>query len=520
MLGPSVILVLVLSLGAEPGVDADVVIRGAKLFDGTGKPGRMGDVAIRGERIVAVGEFKTAGTARVIDAKGLVVAPGFIDLHTHSDEAMTKPETRANLNYLRQGVTTIVTGNCGFGPVNVAEYFKKMEDGGVGSNVIHQVPHNAVRQKVMQNANRAPTADELQKMSALVDQGMRDGAWGLSTGLIYNPGTYAKTDEIVFLAKAAARHGGFYASHIRDEGTGVLGAIEEALTIGREAKLPVHISHLKASGRKAWGLAADEVALIEKARAGGQAVTADQYPYTASSTSLSATVIPAQFREGTAEEFVARLDDPEVGPRLRKAVARALEERQGGKSIRLASNTVKRDWNGKDLATIAAEVKRDPVDIVLEIQRHGGAGIVNFGMSEEDVRLIMRQPFVATASDGTARVPDDSVPHPRGYGCFARKIGHYAIEDKVIPLEHAVRSASGLPADVLRLKDRGYLRPGYFADVVVFDPENYRDRAKYDKPHQYATGVRYLFVNGKVAIDQDRYIDCLAGKVLRHGTGD
>jgi N-acyl-D-aspartate/D-glutamate deacylase len=237
-------------------VEADVVLRGATLLDGSGAPATIGDLAIRGERIVAVGRFQTAGKPRILDVRGLMVAPGFIDLHTHSDDALTRPATRANLNYLMQGVTTVVTGNCGSGPTDVAGYFKKLEEGGIGSNVIHQVPHNDVRARIMKNANRAPTPEELKDMEELVEQGMQEGAWGLSTGLIYNPGTYARTEEIIALAKVAARHGGFYASHIRDEGVGVLGAIEEALRIGREAGLPVHVSHIKASGKRAWGKAA------------------------------------------------------------------------------------------------------------------------------------------------------------------------------------------------------------------------------------------------------------------------
>lgn len=505
-----------LSLPAADPIEADVVIRGATLYDGSGQPGRKGDLAIRGDRIVAVGEFTVAGKPRIIEGAGLIVAPGFIDLHTHSDDPLTKPATRANLNYLTQGLTTAVTGNCGFGPADVAKYFKTMETGGVGTNVIHQVPHNAVRQQVMGNANRQPTAEELKKMEALVDQGMKDGAWGLATGLIYNPGTYAKTDELIALARVASRHGGFYASHIRDEGTGLLAAVDEALTIGREAKLPIHISHMKASGRKAWGTAVNAIALVEKARKDGQIVSADQYPYPASSTSLRATLVPAVFREGSEKDFQARLADPEQSARLRKAVEDRLEGRDGGKRIRVARYAPKPAWQGKDLETIATEEKKPVIEIVLEIERNGGASIVNFGMSEEDVRLIMKQPFVATASDGSAQVPADTVPHPRSYGTFPRKIGRYAIEEKLLPLEQALRSASGLPADILKLPERGYLKPGYFADVVVFDPETFRDRATYDKPHQYATGVRYLFVNGKAAIDDGKYTGALAGKVLRH----
>jgi N-acyl-D-aspartate/D-glutamate deacylase len=505
--------------GADPAVQADVVIRGATLYDGSGRPGKAGDLAIRGDRIVAVGAFQVAGKPKIIDRTGLVAAPGFIDLHTHCDlgaPSLTQKAGRTNLCYLMQGVTTVVTGNCGAGPTDVAGFFKNLETGKVGTNVIHLVPHNAVRNKVMGNVNQAPTAKELEAMKALVAKGMRDGAWGLSTGLIYNPGTYAKTDEIIALAEEASWEGGIYASHIRTEGTDVLAAIDEALTIGRKAKLPVHISHLKASGPKAWGLAADEVALIQKARANGEAVTADQYPYEASSTSLAATVVPARYREGSAKDFLARLDDAEQGPRLRKAIEQQIRDRNAGKALRIARFKPKPAWQGKTLEAIAAQEKKSLLDVVVEIERKGGAQIINFGMSREDVRLIMRQPFVATASDGSSQVAGNTVPHPRSYGCFPRKIGRFAFQDKQIAPEFALRSASGLPADILKLPERGYLKAGYFADVVVFDPKTYRDRATFEKPHQYATGVRYLFVNGVLVIDEGKFNGVLAGKVLRH----
>jgi N-acyl-D-aspartate/D-glutamate deacylase len=508
----SLFLAIVLTAADAP-VEADILIQGATLHDGSGKPGVVGDLAIKGERIVAVGKFTVAGKPRIIEGRGLIVSPGFIDLHTHSDNALTQPSTRSNYNYLTQGVTTVVTGNCGSGPVDVAAYFKTMETGKVGSNVIHQVPHNSVRAKVMGNANRPPTADELKKMEALVDQGMKDGAWGLSTGLIYNPGTYAKTDELIALAKVAARHSGFYASHMRDENVGLLTSVEELLTIGREAKLPVHISHMKASGKNAWGKAADAISLVNAARAKGQDVTADQYPYTASSTSLMATVIPPQYREGTAKDFLARLDDAEQGPKLRAAIGERLTRTT---ALRISAYGKRVDWQGKDIDTIAKLEKKQAVDICVEILRNGGAQIVNFNMSDEDMRLIMKQPFVATASDGSAAVPSATVPHPRSYGCFPRKVGRFALTEGVVSLEQALRSASGLPADILRLPERGYLKPGYYADVVVLDPEKFRDVATYDKPHQYSTGVRYLFVNGQLAIDDGKSTGVLAGKVLRH----
>jgi N-acyl-D-aspartate/D-glutamate deacylase len=497
-------------------IDADYVLRNATIYDGSGGDGVAGDVAIKADRVVAVGKFVTKGNPRVLDCTGLIIAPGFIDLHTHSDSAMTQVKTHANFNYLTQGVTTIVTGNCGAGPVDVAAYFQAMEKIGIGSNVIHQVPHNDLRRQVMGNINRDPTPEELQRMEALVEEGMRDGAWGLATGLIYNPGTYSKTDELIALARVAAKHGGFYASHIRNEGDGVFGAIEEILTIARKAGLRVHISHIKVTGRRNHGKAGDVIALIKKARSEGVQVTADQYPYIASSTNLAAMVIPAKYREGTSKDLIKRLDDPEIGPKMKKAIEALIDGREGGKTLKIATYSRRPDWQGKDLDTIAGQEKKSLLDIVLDIQRNGGAQVVSFGMSEEDVRLFMKEPFVATASDGGSMLPSKTVPHPRSYGTFPRKIGKYAIADEVISLGHAIRSASGLPADILRLPGRGYVKQGSYADLVVFDPKTLRDKATFDHPHQYATGVQYLFVNGTLAIDGGRFTEKLAGRVLRH----
>ncbi|HEX3147338.1 MAG TPA: D-aminoacylase [Gemmataceae bacterium] len=506
-------LFLLLALAADP-APADIVIKNATIHDGTGKAGYVGDVAIAGDKIVGVGKVAVDGKTRVIDGTGLIIAPGFIDLHTHCDSSITEPGHRLNKCYLMQGVTTVITGNCGSGPANVKAFYDKLDKNGVGTNVAHLVPHNSVRSQAMGNANRQPTDDELHKMEALVDAGMKDGAWGLATGLIYTPGTYAKTDEIIALAKVASKHHGIYASHMRHEDTRLLEAIEETLTIGREAKLPVHISHIKASGKKAWGLSADAVGLIQKARTAGMAVTADQYPYIASSTSLAATVVPTRYRDGTGEEYRKRFDDAEKGPQMRKAIEADVKGRE--KSIVIASYSKNRKWQGKSLGEIAEMEKKSATDIAIEIEKAGGASVVNFGMSEEDVRIYMKQPWVATASDGSAQIPGDTVPHPRSYGTFPLKIGRYSIVDGVIPIEQAIRSSSGLPADIIGFKGRGYLKPGQFADVVVFDPKTFRDTATYDKPHQYATGVKYLFVNGKTVIDGGEFKDVLAGKALRH----
>ncbi len=513
----STALCLFVAITCAANVEADYVIRGAVVYDGTAEAGRKADVAIRGERIVAVGQFDVAGKPRVIDGTGLIVAPGFIDLHTHCDSGIVQPATRLNLNYLTQGVTTIVTGNCGSGPVDVAAYFKKIEDGGAGTNVVHLLPQGSLRRQVIGEAERPATPDELDRMQQLADRAMRDGAWGMSSGLIYVPSLYATTDELSELMKVVAGHGGFYATHMRNENTRLLESIEEALEIGRRSGAPVHLSHFKVSGQKAWGLAADAIQAVREARAKGQVVTADQYPYIASSTSLGATTIPARYR--STADLTEILNDERQGPLLRAEVERMLAERGNGQSIVVASYAKQRAWQGKNLKQLAEQEGKPVLDIVLEIHRNGGASIVNFGMSEEEVRLIMQEPFVATASDGSTQDPSaDTLPHPRSYGCFPRKIGRYGMAGKMISVEHAIRSSSGLPADILKLPERGYVKAGYYADVVVLDPATFTDTATFDKPHSYATGVRYLFVNGGLAIDGEKSTGQLNGRVLRHSS--
>ena len=496
-------------------LDADVLLRGGTIFDGSGAEGVKGDVAIRGRRIVAVGRFDVGKVGRSIDCVGLVVAPGFIDLHTHSDKIVDKPETRDNLNYLTQGCTTVVTGNCGGGKLKVAEFFDKIDASGAGTNVVHLVPLGAVRGAVMGNADRAPSAEELEEMRQLVDAGMRQGAFGISTGLIYLPGTFAKTPEIVELAKVVAARGGIYASHIRDEGDELLEAIREAIHIGRSAGLPVHISHFKVVGKPNWGGVRDAARLIDQARQSGLRVTADQYPYIATSTSLSATLFPSTKIPGGRVDLAERMKaDSELLLSVRAVIADRLA---ASSRVVIASSKKYPEYVGKGLREIAAEEKIDVIDLVLLIQFNGGASVVKFCLAEEDVRWVMGLDWVATGSDGRARAIDPGqCPHPRNFGTFPRKIGHYALAEKVISLAHAIRSSTGLPADVLGLTDRGYLKPETYADVVVFDPETFIDRATFDDPQQYSTGVRYLFVGGQPVIDDGQRTTAFPGRALRH----
>lgn len=500
---------------AEP-IEADVLLRGGTIYDGAGGEPLVGDVAIHDQKIVAVGKFETSQVGLTIDCTGKLVCPGFVDLHNHSDRQVVKRETRSVVNFLMQGCTTIVTGNCGAGPVDVAEYIRKMEAAGVGVNVAHLLPQGSLREEVLGSALREPSADELKEMLQLADKAMRDGAWGMSTGLIYVPSSYAQTDELISIAKVVAKHDGIYASHIRNENVKVLAAVDEAMRIGREAGCPVHISHFKSSGREAWGLVREAARQIEKARQAGEVVTADQYPYIASSTSLGATLIPTWARAGGDKELLKRLEDKTQGERIRTAMAATLKNRDDGAAIQIARFRKRPEWAGLRLAEIAKRENKTALETALYITQNGGASIVNFSMNEDDVRHIMRIPWVATASDGRAYVPGADKPHPRNYGTFPRKLGYYAMKENVLPLAQAVRSMTGLPAKILRMKDRGFLKPGQAADVVVLNPKELRDRATFAEPHQYCSGVVYVFVNGGMAVSKGTPTGARYGKPLKH----
>lgn len=496
----------------------DLLICNALVADGTGAPLVKGSVAVKGDRIVAVGEVEGAATT-VLDAGGRVAAPGFIDVHTHSERIARLPAVE---NFVRMGVTTIVTGNCGGSRVDVAKFFDELAQAKVAINVATLIGHNSVRKEAMGgNFNRPPTAEELEKMRVLVAQAMREGAVGLSTGLIYVPGTFAKTEEIIELAKVAAEHRGIYVSHMRAETVKIFDAIEELCRIAREAKIPAEVSHLKLSSPAAWGKSAEVLAALDAARASGLTITHDAYAYTASSTGL-AQLIPDEAREGTREDYRARLANPGEKAKILAEMAKT-RERQGRKDYSyavVAKCEADPSLSGKTIAEAAklrlgSDSLDAQIELILDLEAKGGASGVYHNMSEPDLQAFLRHPLTMIASDGGPTIPSADVPHPRSYGNNARVLGRYVRELKVLTLEDAVRRMTSLPAQTFRLADRGVLKAGACADIVIFDPAKVNDPSTFDDPHRYAEGFTEVIVNGAVVLRDGAMTGTRGGAAVR-----
>jgi N-acyl-D-amino-acid deacylase len=500
----------------------DILISNGKIMDGTGNNWYYGSVAIKDGKIIGIGRNISFTATKTIDAKGLIVAPGFIDVHTHleGDEAKD-PEAKS---FIYDGVTTCVTGNCGSSNVDIGKYLHWVDSLKTSINIATLVGHNDVRKAVMGRANRDATPEELQRMETIVDKAMKDGAVGLSTGLIYIPGTYTKTYEIVALAKVAARYNGLYASHMRDEGDSVTQAIDEALTVGREAKIPVEISHFKLSGQQNWGRSKITVPMIEAARKEGIEVTIDQYPYTASSTSIS-TLIPDEILADGQDSIKARLENPAINKYVVKSILARLKKRK----LKHLSYAViayyapDTTYNGKSIEQVNLLMGRKhkakyEAQTVIDIMKKGGASAVFHGMGEEDVKRIMKYPFNMFASDATIRVLNAGMPHPRGYGTNARVLAKYVRDEKVLTLEEAIRRMTSLPAQKFQLSDRGLLKAGYAADIVIFDENEVQDLSTFDKPHAYSKGFHYVIVNGQLTVDNEKHTGVRSGKAL-YGPG-
>lgn len=508
--------------GAQANTDQyDLLITNARIVDGSGNPWFRADVAIKAGRIVRIGRITNASATKTLDAKGQILAPGFIDVHTHVESIYSLPAAE---NFVRMGVTSLITGNCGSSTTDVAQFLGRIEQKPLAVNLATLVGHGSVRNKVLGLADRAPTAEELKQMEAVVEQAMKDGAVGLSTGLIYVPGTYARTDEIVALARVAGNFGGVYATHMRSEGDKVADAIRESIQIGEQAGIPVEISHFKISNKKLWGQTPMTLGLVREARARGVSVTVDQYAYTASSTSLSARM-PSWVLAGGFEEAKKRLADNATRKRAMNDMKESLK-RSGFKDYSfavVASYTPDKSFNGKSIAEITKEVrnKKDvesQIEQILEMYEAGGAGMIYHGMSEDDVKRIMQEPFTMIASDSGVRQVDESVPHPRGYGNNARVLGRYVRELKLIPLEDAIRKMTSLPAQTFNLRDRGLIREGFAADIVIFDENTIADQATFDKPHQYPLGISYVLVNGAVVLTNNQMTEARPGVALRGGS--
>ncbi|MCC6317438.1 MAG: D-aminoacylase [Gemmatimonadaceae bacterium] len=508
--------------GARVGAQAwDLVIRGGTVIDGSGRARFRADVAVRSGRIVRVSRIplRSSDARKVIDATGQIVAPGFIDLHAHLEPLLQLPGAES---HVRQGVTLALGGPDGSGPFPLAAYFDSVTRSGIGMNVAYLVGHNEVRRRVMGTADRAPTAAELKDMQRLVAQGMRDGAFGLSTGLRYVPGFYSKTDEVVALARTAAEAGGIYTSHLREEGRGLLDGVGEAIAIARRARIPVVLTHHKAVGQAAWGQSRTTLAMVDSARRRGLDVMIDQYPYTASSTSLSVLIPPWALADGDSA-FARRVRDPVLRDSIERGIVDLILNDRGGGDLRrvqFARVSWMPELEGKTLYDWAvmrgvdtAAAKGAP--LVIDGQLRGGASMIFHVIDENDVRRIMQHPQTMIASDGRLSRPGDGRPHPRSYGTFPRVLGRYVRELELLTLEQAVNKMTGMPARRLRLIDRGVIREGAWADVVVFDPRTVTDRSTFEDPHQYPGGISHVLVNGVPMVEQGAWTDRRPGQVVR-----
>lgn len=495
---------------------ADVLIAGGIVYDGSGQTPFIGDVALTGDHIAYVGPSRNIPATRRIDATGMIVAPGFIDAHTHADIFLRAPSRaeRVNAAWLDQGVSTVVIGVDGGGTPDVAKDAQALTEAQIGTNVIPFVGFGAIRSRILGEAARAPDKRELQAMKHLVAKAICEGARGFSTGLFYAPQSFAKTDEVIALAHEAAIRGGIYDTHQRDESSytiGLLKSVQEAIRIGREAGMPVHFAHIKALGVDVQGEAPQVIALIDAARAEGMKVTADQYPWLASGTSLNAALLPRWSMGGGDAALIKRLNDPAQLAKIKAEMEENLRRRGGASSLLLTARN--QPWTGQTLAQMGERWGLTPVAAALRIIRSsiahgkGGTDVASFNMAESDVELFMKQPWVVTSSDG-------SNGHPRMYATYPQKYRKYVLERKTIDLGQFIRQSTGKVADIYGIDRRGYLRPGYFGDVLVFDPQKFAPRANYLHPRELSVGVKALFVNGKAAVENSSVTGTTAGRVL------
>lgn len=497
----------------------DVIVAGARVVDGSGSPWFLADIGIRGDSIAAIGALGSATAGVRIDARGMAVAPGFIDIHSHGRRGLAAVLTAEN--YLREGVTTIVEGPDGSSPLPIAPFLEGIRKMPVSVNFATFVGQGSIRQAVIGLANRPATPAEIEKMKGLAAQAMRDGAFGLSTGLFYVPGNFTPTEEVIELARVVGKMGGIHISHMRDEASHVLDSVRETIRIGEEGGLPTQITHHKMIGQPNWGKSVESLKLVEEARARGVDVTIDQYPYTASSTGIAA-LLPQWALEGGQKSTSERLAAPDQRARIKAAIVQNLKVDRGAgdpRNVAIVNCSFDRTLAGRNLTRITQARGSEPslenaAETVMDLVNRGGCSAVYHAIAEEDVVRIMRSPLTMIASDGEIPVFGQAAPHPRSYGTFARVLGVYVREKNVLTLEDAARRMSAYPAQRLKIWDRGMLRPGMKADLIVFDPATVADRAEYDQPHQYSVGVHDVLVNGKFVLRQDKVTAERPGRVL------
>ncbi|MBS9463174.1 amidohydrolase family protein [Flagellimonas sp. 389] len=499
------------SCAEQKQIKADILIENGIVYNGTSSKPSKNSIAVKGDKIVYLGNKEDVEiiASKVIDASGFIVSPGFIDPHTHADRDLNKPETSHNKPFLYQGVTTVAVGNDGSSFFPLTKYKALYSSQGIGTNVVPLVGHGTVREQVMGKSDKQATPKEIEEMQNLVQQEMKAGAFGISTGLFYAPGSYSNTDEVIALAQTAAAYEGIYDTHLRDESSytvGLLSSIEEAIQVGREAKLPIHISHIKCLGVDVWNESRTIVNMIEKAQKEGVEITANQYPYDASATGLLAAVIPRWAESGGKDSLFIRYEDQKLKEKILIGIKKNIKRRGGAEKLLIVKSDDEK-YVGKNVLEIYNMLNLVPEVAIMEILKSGYVRVASFNMTKEDILTFMKQDWVVTGSDG-------NTGHPRKYGSFPRKFHTYVSQEKVLDTAGFINRSTAKTAEIFRIEKRGRLEEGYFADIIIFDPKTFKDKANYTDAFQLSEGLIYSFVNGKPAIENGTYTNKLNGKVL------
>jgi N-acyl-D-aspartate/D-glutamate deacylase len=504
-----VVLILGILISCRSKIDADLIIINGTVYDGVSQTSSNDAIAIKDDKILYIGEAENVEAKQQIDAKDLIVSPGFIDPHTHADRELVKSEESHNQPFLFQGVTTVVVGNDGDGFYPIKKYSELYKSHGIGTNVVQLVGHHEILKAVIGNSDVTPTTEQIEEMQKLMQQEMDDGAFGMSTGLYYAPGSYTSTNEVIALAQVVAENDGIYDTHLRDESSntvGLVNAVREAIEIGRQANLPIHISHIKCLGVDVWQQSDSIIKLVESARKEGLEVTANQYPYDASGTSLNAAVSPRWAESGGKDSLLHRVANPKFQEQIFKETKENIR-RRGGPSKLLVVKCDESIFLGKTLEEIAVLLNVPPEEAVYRILETGYVRVASFNMNSEDIQNFMKQDWVVTGSDG-------NTGHPRKYGSFPRKYRKYVMEEEVISMSQFVINSTSKTANIFRIDKRGQLKEGYFADIIIFDPNRFTDKATYTDAFEFSQGVIYSIINGEIVIDKENYTGILIGKVL------